>query len=92
MTQSSGIPSLDRTAERAINASDPFPPFPRTIEGQASASVFISSILDEDLLKASNESKRLSILFSYAAASVLDAAVLAQVNIGTSTKASSASK
>ena len=33
MTQSSGIPSLDRTAERAIHASDPLPALPADYRG-----------------------------------------------------------
>ena len=35
MTQSSGIPSLDRTAERAINASDPLPALPSDYRGSS---------------------------------------------------------
>jgi TonB family protein len=35
MTQSSGIPSLDRTAERAIHASDPLPSLPADYRGSS---------------------------------------------------------
>src|SRR5262249_26553954 len=35
MTQSSGIPSLDRTAERALHASDPLPSLPADYRGSS---------------------------------------------------------
>jgi TonB family protein len=35
MTQSSGIPSLDRTAERALHASDPLPALPADYRGSS---------------------------------------------------------